>query len=971
MTALVLAAAVAERQHTEDLLRRSETSLANAQRIAQVGNWDLDLTHGRSRLANSTLDETWKYPLRWSDELYRILGFDPGAFMPNQEIYLQAVHPDDQRRVKQAFQTAIFEGKPYSLEYRIVLPDGAECTVSEQVEVNEIGITGTVQNITDRREAEAALRESDRRYQGMFEGAAVGIGLDSLDGRILESNPTLQSMLGYTEAELQQMTFHEFTHPEDIAADEHLFREMLVNLRDHYRIEKRYLRKDGGHLWVRLNNSLVRDAEGNPQFTIAMSEDITDLKRAEEKIRRYAHIVENMQIGIVVWHLEDLQDINTFKLVDFNPAAADFLQIEEDINSLQGKTIAECFPGLFQPECLELFADVIRHQTDKDLGEVEHADGTTEGFFAIKAFPLPNQCVGFAFENVTERRQTEAALQQSEARFRVVAEAAACAILVYQGQKFRYINPATETITGYSREELFSMNFWETVHPEHRQLVRERGLARQEGKSVPPRYEFKVITKSGEERWIDYTAAPVVFEGQPAALGTGFDITERKQAEAQLKLAARRDRLITEISQRIRQSLDLDEILQNTVDEVRQFLQTDRVYISHFDPEGNGCIVAESVDPQWRSLLGWVTDATISNEVQAMFTADRLRVNHDSSQQVPLTPFLADYYERCQVKAGIGAAISQDGKLFGLLIINQCSAPRHWQPFEVELIEQLAIQVEIAIKQGQLYKQVQNFATQLESQVQDRTLQLQQKMQELQQLNQFQDILLHAVSHDLRTPMMGMQMILKHLHRKPGDQLIIQRSRLEQMIQSGERQLDLINSLLEDHTQEKTGIILHCEPCQLIDLIAPVLTDLEHILGCNQAKLTQHISAGLPPVQVDATQLRRVYDNLITNAITHNRPGIHLTLTAAIDASSPAPFLRCTVEDNGVGISPEQSTRLFKLYVRGVHNPRLTGIGLGLYLCRQIINAHGGEIGVDSRLGQGAIFWFTLPIARPASLDLN
>jgi PAS domain S-box-containing protein len=973
MTALVLAAAVAERQQTENLLRRSEASLVNAQRIAQIGNWDLDLVHYQSLPTKPTTQELWKCPLRWSDELYRILGFVPRSFMPNQEIYLRAVHPNDRERVKQAFQAAVFEGKPYSLEYRIVLPDGDECLVSEQVEVSKFSVTGTVQNVTERRQSEAALRESERRCRGIFEGSAIGIGLDSLDGRILESNPALQTMLGYSNAELSSMKFSQFTHPDDAAADEELFQEMIAGVRDHYQIEKRHLRKDGKQLWVRLTNSLVRNAAGDPQFTIAMVEDVTDLKRAEESTRLYANIVKTMQIGVVVWHLEDLDDITTFRVVDLNPAAAEFLQIHTDLHALKGQRLVEAFPDMFTTECLELFADVVRHQTDRDLGEVRHADAAIDGFFAIKAFPLPNHCVGFAFENVTERRKAEEALQQSEARFRVVAEAAACAILVYQGEKFRYINPATEAITGYSREELLAMSFWDTVHPDFRDVVRERGLARQRGEVVPPRYELKVVTKSGEERWIDYTAAPVLFEGQAAALGTGFDITERKQAEAQLQLAARRDRLLTEISHRIRQSLDLDEILKTTVEEIRHFLQADRVFISHFDRDGYGQVVAESVDEQWRSLLGWTSDANVSQEIRTMFAANRIRVNNDSSK-VPLTPLLAEYYERCQVQAGIGAAIMQDNHLFGLLIINQCSAPRQWQPFEVELLEQLAIQVEIAIKQSQLYQQVQNFAAQMEYQVQERTMQLQQKMEELQKVNQFQDILLHAVSHDLRTPIIGMQMILKHLQNKPGNQLMMQRSRLEQMLQSGERQLMLINSLLEDRNQEGTNIQIHCEPHQLEALVSSVIADLEPVLQSNQVVLNNLVPTDLTSVYIDAMQIRRVYDNLITNALKHNPPGIQLTLQATYETIAPnsdsdstqpnsqQAFIRCTVEDNGVGINPEQCNCLFKLYPRGVHNPRLTGIGLGLYMCRQIIHAHGGEIGVTSNPSEGATFWFTLPV---------
>jgi signal transduction histidine kinase len=144
-------------------------------------------------------------------------------------------------------------------------------------------------------------------------------------------------------------------------------------------------------------------------------------------------------------------------------------------------------------------------------------------------------------------------------------------------------------------------------------------------------------------------------------------------------------------------------------------------------------------------------------------------------------------------------------------------------------------------------------------------------------------------------------------------------------------------------------------------------------------------------VKADKTQLWRVFSNLIANALKHNLPGLNLTVSAKVIkaekfiinhskakedidkfpilnsqspiSNSPSSMIRCTVEDDGVGILPEQCEHLFDLYVRGARDRHSLGLGLGLYLCRQIITAHGGEIGVTSNPGAGAIFWFTLPVA--------
>lgn len=145
LTSLVLATAIAGRQRAEQSLRQNQASLANAQRIAQLGNWDLDLE---------------KHLLSWSDEMYRLLGFPPAAFPPNHESFLEFIHPDDRDFVGTSIKKAIDEQILYSIDYRILLPDGQMRIVHEQSEIflnssgDAIRITGTVQDITERARAE-------------------------------------------------------------------------------------------------------------------------------------------------------------------------------------------------------------------------------------------------------------------------------------------------------------------------------------------------------------------------------------------------------------------------------------------------------------------------------------------------------------------------------------------------------------------------------------------------------------------------------------------------------------------------------------------------------------------------------------------------------------------------------------------------------------------------------------------------
>lgn len=249
-------------------------------------------------------------------------------------------------------------------------------------------------------------------------------------------------------------------------------------------------------------------------------------------------------------------------------------------------------------------------------------------------------------------------------------------------------------------------------------------------------------------------------------------------------------------------------------------------------------------------------------------------------------------------------------------------------------------------------------------------------------------MVLHSVAHDLQTPVIGSSIVLKSLLGKAtnelDDKLIIKRSTIERLLQGSNHQLALINSLVEANTAETQGVILHCEPTRLKPLVDSVLIDLNHSLTKKRIQLINHITDELPIVNADANQLWRVFSNLIGNALKHNPHGIQLTLDANVVESGQtprqvrvwdngvesmkqliqpqAPMLLCVLQDSGIGIAPEQCQHLFELYARGTKARYTPGLGLGLYLCKQIVKAHGGEIGVTSRLGEGSTFWFTLPL---------
>lgn len=185
-------------------------------------------------------------------------------------------------------------------------------------------------------------------------------------------------------------------------------------------------------------------------------------------------------------------------------------------------------------------------------------------------------------------------------------------------------------------------------------------------------------------------------------------LAERQREEKAWRQQAERERLVAEMAQRIRQSLNLEEILSTTVTEVRQFLQTDRVFIYRFEPDWSGFVAVESVVPGGLPILGIkIADSFFGqNAGRELYKQGRIQATEDI-HTAGLSKCHLDFLVRLQIRANLVVPIMQGKELWGLLVANHCSSPRLWQQMESDLLKQLATQVAIAIQQSRLFEQVQ------------------------------------------------------------------------------------------------------------------------------------------------------------------------------------------------------------------------------------------------------------------------
>ncbi|HEU4388337.1 MAG TPA: PAS domain S-box protein [Blastocatellia bacterium] len=408
------------------------------------------------------------------------------------------------------------------------------------------------QEIAERKQAEQAVRESESRWQAIFNNAALGIAVVNANGNPVDSNPALQNMLGYSGLELRGMSFVDFTHPEDAGRDWELAREMFEGERDNYQIEKRYVTKDGQVRWGHLAVTAIRDGNGDGEAAIGVVYDITERMRAESENRLLMHALGERVKELTALHgaarilQQGGNDTETAlpRLVSLLPPAFQYPEVTEARLRL-GKTTAAT-PG-FSVSNPTLRADFT--VSDGQSGNVEvvyteNRPAESEGPFLAEERALINTLADM-LRTAYDQQQAQLALRESEERFRAIAESIPVSILISNGPTITYANPANETLSGYARDEMARLEIWAAVHPDMREAAKERVEARQRGEAIPTRFDFKFLTKSGQVRWAYSSNTPITYQGKPSILTAVLDITERKQAEEQLLATSEQLRALT------------------------------------------------------------------------------------------------------------------------------------------------------------------------------------------------------------------------------------------------------------------------------------------------------------------------------------------------------------------------------------------------------------------------------------------
>ncbi len=850
-------------------------------------------------------------------------------------------------------------------------------------------ITGTIGiafDITERKRAEQALRESQARYHSLFEGVPLGLFRTTPAGQILDVNPALVEMLGYPDREslLAVNAIDFYANPEDRRRWRVLMEPDRV-VRD---FEVQFRRYDGKIIWVRNTARTVRDAHGGILCYEGTNEDITERKRAEEALREaeleYRRLVESVQA--IVWR----GDAQTFQ----------FSFVSKEAETLLGYPVQRWtteptfWRDHIHPDDRDWAVSFCARATEeKRSHEFEYrmiaADGRIVWLRDIVRVVVENdrakELIGVMVD-ITARRWAEEAERESEKRvrsrqavlvelarhkalhlgdinaaFRAITEAAArclgverVSIWFYNGDrsKIQCLDLCELSLHRHSGgAELTAMNY-----PRYFEALEEdRAIAAHDAFTDPRTTEFSAsyLSPLGITSMLDapirlggrtvgvvchehvgpprqWTLEDENFAGSIADMvSLAIEASERKRAEEELRARARQQAAVAELGRRAIAGTDLAALMNDAVGLLAQTLEVEYAKVLELLPDGTALRLRAGVG--WQE--GFVGHATVGagSDSQAGYTllSGEPVIVEDLRTETRFhgPPLLHEH----GVVSGMSVIIPGQDRPFGVLGAHT-TRRRTFTQDDVHFLEAVANVLAEAIARKQA----------------EEALRRSEKLAAMGEL-------LAGVAHELNNPLaviVGQMGLLRQTVREAPVA-----ERLDKVAQATDRCARIVKNFLAlayPHAAERRRVGLNQIVQEAVDLLA-------YELRVDTVEVRLDLAPDLPVLWADPHQLQQVVVNLVTNAHQVMREisrARRLTLTTRFQPTTARVALE--VADTGPGIPEEIRSRIFEPFF--TTKPPGRGTGLGLSLCQGIIEGHGGTIDVESTVGQGTVFRIELPV---------
>lgn len=924
---------VTGRVMVQQTLESKHRSMADAQSIAQVGSWEWNIDTGAEI---------------WSDEQFRIFGYEPHAISPTIDTFRDALHPDDRDRVLTAVGNTLDLGHPYELICRIVRPSGetrhvlCRGTVTRQSAGRSQRMMGTVQDVTEQRTMESLLNDSLQRLNLATTAGGIGVWDYYVRENKLVWDTQMHQLYGYTPEDCPG-SYEAWTsrlHPEDRPYAEAMLQSALAG-RSHFNTEFRLSLPDGTIRHIKASAVIVKDDQGQAARMIGVNYDISAQRTSEQALLK----VQGFQEAILFNAPHAVIATTVTGIIQhFNPAA------EKLLGYAAGEVIGKLTPAAFHnSEEVAARAKIFGAELGSEL------EAGFDVLIAKARRNLPNQHEWIYIRkdgtripvllSVTAIRdhtggitgflgmatQIDTRVEFLDSLINSTAEHLA---IVDGSSVIRYVNQSWANF-GVANDCAISPASWLGVN--YLEICRAAGQ-REDGLGLAA-YELIQEVLSGkkdsgyleypchspsESRWFMMRITPLCWSGPPHFVISHQNISERKRVEYSLQ------------EQRSR----LEAIVDHAADGIITI--NERGIIKSFNR------VAEL-------LFGYRAPEVIGHNVHVLMP-EPYKSEHDG--------YLANYHRTGEAKIiGIGREVlgrRKDGSTFPLEVAvseTRFGDRRFYTGLVRDITERRAAEERLA-----------QTARELES----RNRELAEANQSALAATRAKSEFLATMSHEIRTPMnaiVGMAELLEETPLTPD-----QANYVGRFSRAAASLMELINTILDLSKIESGHMVLESVPFdlpQLVDSIADLMTGKALAKGL---ELLVHVHPHLPRGVVgDPTRLRQVLTNLIGNSVKFTESGhVMIKIEPARDQSS-CQALRFSVSDSGIGIPHDKLQTVFEAFtqVDSTTTRKYGGTGLGLSISQQLVAMMGGQLLVESVVGSGTTFSFVIDMPEAPLLEAD
>jgi PAS domain S-box-containing protein len=775
-------------------------------------------------------------------------------------------------------------------------------------------VLGISRDITERKIAEESLKESEEKFRAIADTSQVAITLYQ-DSKLVYANNASVTIFGYSLDERSRMKFWEMIHPDYRQLAKTRMNALLKE--GSYRSQNEYkiIRKDGEERWV-LSSGLAITYCGKPAVMVT-SVDITDRKLAEEALRaseeRFCAFFHTSAVGTVQIGLDGR-----------------FIEVNDRLCQITGYSRQEMLgmtPGdLTHPDDRQHEEEVLSAYLQGLTGDYQaekryvRKDGRIIWVQVTAALIRDSQGKAYRsagiIQDITERKQAEEALKESEERYREIVETTDEGVATHEPDgTITYVNRRMADMLGYSREEIIGRSSTDFADNEERKVVvRARKSLKEQGSFSKER---KLRRKDGSILWTLVNATP---RRDCAGNFLGYmamhtDITERKAAEEKLRKSEERFRAVQE------NSIDRFTILKPFYNDQGEIVDFTYIY--------QNARAAKTAGRSPEELVG--------RRITEFFPA------------FPRTRFFAMY--KLAVETGQVTEFEERYHADGV---------DDWFRATVTPIpDGIAIATQIITERKQAEEALRKAHDELEIRVQERTADLVKAKETAEEAVKVKAAFMANMSHELRTPMnsvIGFSGLL--LDEKLTEE---QRDYVESIRNSGQALMTLINEVLDFSRMEREKTGLELQTFDLRNITEEALDMVASQAANKDLELIYTFSKTVPEAIIgDPGKLRQVLGNLLSNAVKFTKEG---EVDVFVSSNSDQDEIHFAVKDTGIGIPQEDIGKLFQpfsqldmSYSRGYE-----GTGLGLAISKKLVELMGGRVWVESELGKGSTFHFTTP----------